>query len=277
MNQPALSVTNPPLHLAPEPPVKKSTYSPAFYDGQSKGSRLSAAQTLPLLQKWLRISSVLDVGCGVGTWLAMFREAGITDVLGLDGAYVSRDRLHIPEQNFKPADLTSPPHLGRKFDLVMSLEVAEHLPATAADGFVRYLTSFSKVVMFSAAIPGQGGKHHVNEQWPDYWVKRFEQQGFVVIDCLRPLLWNNPNVEWWYAQNLFLFVKEDELEKNAVLRDLAKKTARDRLAVVHPRAYQSANRKLELVSLRRAVRLARSIVEATLKRPASAPEPFTGT
>lgn len=277
MNQPALSVATPSLRAAPEPPAKKSTYSPAFYDGQSKGSRLSAAQTLPLLQKWLRISSVLDVGCGVGTWLGMFREAGIHDVLGLDGAYVSRDRLQIPEENFKASDLTSPPHLGRKFDLTMSLEVAEHLPAAAADGFVRYLTSFSKVVLFSAAIPGQGGKYHVNEQWPDYWVKRFEQQGFVVIDCLRPLLWNNPHVEWWYAQNMFLFVKADELEKHAVLRELAAKTTRERLAVVHPRAYQSANRKLELVSLRRAVRLARSIVEATWKRPAKAPEPFSGT
>lgn len=250
------------------------TYSSAFYDGQSTGSRRSALETIPLLQGFVPVASVLDVGCGVGTWLAAFRERGVTDLVGLDGAYVERDNLQIPVESFIPCDLTSPPELGRTFDLVTSLEVAEHLPAAAADGFVRYLTSFSPVVMFSAAVPGQGGKHHVNEQWPDYWASRFEHHGFTVVDCLRPLLWNNPDVEWWYAQNTFLFVRNEALPQYPALSEAARRTDRERLAVVHPRAYQAAQGKFELVSLRRALRLAESIVQATFMRRDPPPEPF---
>jgi SAM-dependent methyltransferase len=252
------------------------TYSSGFYDDQSVGSRRSARETIPLLERFVHVSSVLDVGCGVGTWLGEFRTQGVTDVVGLDGAYVEPKNLQIPRENFVPCDLTHPPALGRKFDLVMSLEVAEHLPASAADGFVRYLTSFSPVVMFSAAVPGQGGKHHVNEQWPDYWAARFEQHGFTVVDCLRPLLWNNPLVEWWYAQNTFMFVRNETLANNSALRDAATKTDRKRLAIVHPRAYQAAQGRFELVSLRRAVRLAESIVRATFLRRDPRPEPFAG-
>lgn len=258
-------------------PSSKGAYSTGFYDDQSVGSRRSALETIPHLQRFLRVSSVLDVGCGVGTWLGAFREHGVTDLAGLDGDYVDRARLQIPAERFVPCDLTAPPDLRRTFDLTMSLEVAEHLPASAADDFVRYLTSFSPVVMFSAAVPGQGGKHHVNEQWPDYWAARFEQQGFTVVDCLRPLLWNNPHVEWWYAQNTFLFVKNESLDENRALSEAARQTDRTRLAIVHPRAYQAAHGKFELVSLRRALRLAESIVQATFMRRNPPPEPFTGT
>jgi SAM-dependent methyltransferase len=261
---------------ATAPSATKGSYSPGFYDDQSTGSRRSARETIPLLQRFVHVSSVLDVGCGVGTWLSAFREQGVSDVMGLDGTYVDRARLQIPAEQFVPCDLTAPPELPRKFDLVTSLEVAEHLPAAAADGFVRYLTSFSPAVLFSAAVPGQGGKHHVNEQWPDYWAARFEQHGFTVVDCLRPLLWNNPHVEWWYAQNTFLFVKSETLAGNSALSEAARRTDRQRLAIVHPRAYQAAQGKFELVSLRRALRLAESIVQATFLRRNPPPEPFSG-
>jgi SAM-dependent methyltransferase len=261
---------------ATAPSSTKGSYSPGFYDDQSIGSRRSALETIPLLQRFVHVSSVLDVGCGVGTWLSAFRERGVSDVMGLDGTYVDRARLQIPAERFVPCDLTAPPELSRKFDLVTSLEVAEHLPAAAADGFVRYLTSFSPAVLFSAAVPGQGGKHHVNEQWPDYWAARFEQHGFTVVDCLRPLLWNNPHVEWWYAQNTFLFVKSETLAGNSALSEAARRTDRQRLAIVHPRAYQAAQGKFELVSLRRALRLAESIVQATFLRRDPPPEPFSG-
>jgi SAM-dependent methyltransferase len=263
-------------HGAASPSTTTGSYSPGFYDDQSTGSRRSALAAIPLLQRFVHVSSVLDVGCGVGTWLSAFREQGVTDVMGLDGTYVDRARLQIPAEQFVPCDLTAPPALARKFDLVTSLEVAEHLPATAANAFVRYLTSFSPVVLFSAAVPGQGGKHHVNEQWPDYWAARFEQHGFTVVDCLRPLLWNNPHVEWWYAQNTFLFVKAETLAGNSTLSEAARQTDRQRLAIVHPRAYQAAQGKFELVSLRRALRLAESIVQATFLRRDPPPEPFSG-
>jgi len=89
----------------------------------------------------------------------------------------------------------------------MSVEVAEHLPHEVADGFVKLLTDHADYVVFSAAIPHQGGSRHINEQWPDYWVSRFAQKGFILHDILRWCIWNDARVQPWYRQNILLFAK----------------------------------------------------------------------
>ena len=164
---------------------------------------------MPLVVDWLHPRSVVDVGCGVGTWLAEFRKLGVGDVIGVDGDYVDRAKLQIPPDRFVAKDLAAPLTLGRTFDLVTSLEVAEHLPATAADGFVAALVDLGPVVLFSAAIPGQGGEGHVNEEWPQAWARRFAAHGYRWADPLRSLLWNDARVEFWYAQNLLVFHRAD--------------------------------------------------------------------
>jgi SAM-dependent methyltransferase len=222
------------------PAAEGPPYTPVFYEGQSGGSRLSAGETIPLLLQWLRVSSVVDVGCGIGAWLAVFREQGVADVLGLDGEYVDRRHLLIPASQFRSVDLTSPPPLGRTFDLAMSIEVAEHLPPTAADDFIRYLTTLAPIVLFSAAVPGQRGTNHLNEQWPEYWAARFVERGFVTIDCLRPLLWHRESVQWWHAQNMLLFVEQRCLGAHPVLQEMATRSDFRCLARVHPRAYAQA-------------------------------------
>jgi hypothetical protein len=88
------------------------------------------------------------------------------------------------------------------------LQRAEHLPATAAEEFVRSLARHGDAILFSAAIPHQGGAGHVNEQWPDYWAELFRRAGFAVYDWLRPRVWGNEQVAWWHAQNSLLFVRE---------------------------------------------------------------------
>lgn len=221
-------------------PPDVQPYTRAFYEHQSGGSRQSAAETIPLLLQWMRVSSVVDVGCGIGTWLAVFREHGITDAVGLDGAHVDRNQLLIPASQFRSVDLAHPPPPARTFDLAVSIEVGEHLPATAADNFVRYLTTLAPIVLFSAAVPGQGGTNHVNEQWPEYWAARFVEYGFVTIDCLRPLLWHRERVLWWHAQNMLLFVEQRSLEGHPVLQEMAARTDFRCLARVHPRAYAQA-------------------------------------
>lgn len=215
-------------------------YTRNFYERQSGGSRQSAGEAVPLLLQWLRVSSAVDVGCGIGSWLSVFREHGVTDVLGLDGEYVDRTQLLIPPSQFRPADLTSPPSLDRTFDLALSIEVAEHLPETAADTFVRYLTTLAPVVLFSAAVPGQGGWNHVNEQWPEYWAGRFVERGYVPIDCLRPLLWHRETVQYWHAQNILLYVEQRCLGAHPLLQEMAERTDVRCLAKVHPRAYLRA-------------------------------------
>lgn len=154
------------------------------------------------------IGSVVDVGCGIGAWLAAARDELGAEVLGLDGAWTDVELLKIDRSCFQVADLARPLSLGRSFDLAISVEVGEHLPEEAAPVLVGSLARLAPVVVFSAAIPSQGGVSHVNEQWPDYWAALFAEHGFGCFDALRPLLWDRDDVDWWYKQNLLLFVHE---------------------------------------------------------------------
>jgi len=135
--------------------------------------------------------------------------------------------------------LRVPIDLGRHFDLVVSLEVAEHIPHASADTFVDSLVRHGDIVLFSAAIPGQGGTFHVNEQWPEYWGKRFKARGYVGIDCVRPLVWEDPSVDYWYAQNVFLFVRDTTLASHATLQRESLRAGTELRALVHPRLWQA--------------------------------------
>ncbi|MEP6519110.1 glycosyltransferase [Microcoleus vaginatus] len=219
---------------------QQSSYTRNFYQLIGEGTRTSAREIIPLLLDLLQPilpKSVVDVGCGTGSWLAAFHKLGIADCLGIDGDYVDRTLLEIPLNQFQSADLKQPLQINRKFDLAISLEVAEHLPATCAENFVHSLTQLAPVILFSAAIPFQGGVEHVNEQWPQYWAYYFQQNGFAVIDCLRKKIWNNEKVEPWYAQNILIFVKQEYLSKYPRLVNEYQNTDLNQLAIVHPKIY----------------------------------------
>jgi hypothetical protein len=214
-------------------------YSAEFFDRHAARAISSAREIVPVVIEMVRPNSVVDIGCGIGSWLSVFIEHGVEDVLGVDGAYVDRSQLLIPQHCFQNHDLERPLALSRRFDLAMSLEVAEHISPAHADAFVQSLASLSGFVLFSAAIPGQGGEHHVNEQWPDFWAQKFADAGFAAIDCIRPRVWKNANVEWWYAQNTFLYVERGLLQQNAILQSEAA-AARSSLApVIHPGQYEA--------------------------------------
>lgn len=171
----------------------------------------SAEEIVPLLLEFFDPHSVIDVGCGIGTWLSVFKKNGVESVLGIDGDNVNKEQLfsHIKQDEFIEYDLRKPLLIDRKFDLVVSLEVAEHLPEEASDAFIKSLTQLGDIILFSAAIPNQGGDGHVNEQWPSYWQKKFVPDGFEVYDCVRPEIWSNEKVEWWYRQNVFVAVNRE--------------------------------------------------------------------
>lgn len=162
---------------------------------------------LPLVFKEISPRSVVDVGCGTGTFLAACEKLGVADILGVDGDYVDRSMLRIKPEQFLAADLSKPLSLGKRFDLVICLEVAEHIAPKSADIFVKSLVELGDVVLFSAAIPGQGGQNHLNEQWPSYWRGIFQRHGYDYHDLLRGELWDDPRIFWWYKQNMFLAVK----------------------------------------------------------------------
>jgi SAM-dependent methyltransferase len=190
----------------------KEHYSPAYFNSIRDQSRESAAVVAPLVAQQLQPRSVVDVGCGTGAWANAFKAAGVPDILGIDGEYCQRASLEIAPHEFLVADLTQLIELPRRYDLAVCLEVAEHLEARYADQLVESLTRMAPFVLFSAAIPFQGGEHHVNEQWPEYWISLFNARGYDALDILRHRLWSNPNVAWWYAQNMLLFIAREALE-----------------------------------------------------------------
>jgi len=214
-----------------------SIYTKYFYDGQKRGSLQSARVIIPLILEYSQPESVIDVGCGTGTWLSVCKEYGINQYLGIDGDYIDPEMLLIAEEKYLKCDLSKPFYLDKEFDLVISLEVAEHIPENCADCFVNSLVKLGPVILFSAAIPFQGGAYHVNEQWPEYWIERFQKHGHVVIDCLRKKIWQNASVDPWYAQNIFIFVRKDQLACYPLLRTEFERGCNLPFSLVHPRMW----------------------------------------
>lgn len=220
-------------------------YTPEFYIDQGNESHESARACLPIIFNLLGSipESVVDFGCGIGGWLAAAKHLGVKEILGIDGAYVPKDLLRIGAQEFLTIDLANLDHKWvprKKFDLAISLEVAEHLPLSAANQHVGTLCRTADVVVFSAAIPFQGGYGHINENWPEFWADIFKRNGYNVYDIVRPLIWNDANICWWYRQNILIFA-------NAVgNRALQKHTPSnsEQLSIIHPELYLKLNNEL---------------------------------
>lgn len=173
----------------------------------------AATEIIPFLLNIVQPTSVIDVGCGTGTWLKFFIDNGIKDIVGIEGYHLNKSSLLVDETLVELHDLEKPFSLNRKYDLLISLEVAEHLHKRAAKQFVNSLTNLSDVIFFSAAIPHQGGQNHINEQPCSYWINLFSENGFKVFDIVRPTFWNNTKVEYWYKQNSFLFINKNVEER----------------------------------------------------------------
>lgn len=187
----------------------QSNYDETFFDYTSQVSRKSANVIIPILCTLLpKVKSVADFGAAQGVWLSVWKENGIDDIQGIDGDYVDLNALFIPRERFKAADLNNHIDLGRHFDLVYSLEVAEHIKTENSVNFVNSLTSHSRLVLFSAAPPGQGGETHINEQSMDFWRKLFAAKNYIAFDCLRPLISQEKEVAFWYRYNTILYVHE---------------------------------------------------------------------
>jgi SAM-dependent methyltransferase len=185
-------------------------YRTDFYRFLASFAVRSAQRIVPKVTAVVPARSVVDFGCGQGAWLSVWAAAGIP-VVGVDGPYIDRRRLLIDPGSFYTADLAAPVDLGRRFDLVQSLEVAEHLPAAKAEQFVDTLTKHGACVLFSAAVPGQGGENHVNEQPAGYWRAIFRERGYAAVDYLRPLIYDDPEITRWYRCNMMLYVKDDTI------------------------------------------------------------------
>jgi SAM-dependent methyltransferase len=216
-------------------------YDDAFFSRHTDATVQSARIIVPHVLRKVRPRKVVDVGCALGAWLKVFAEHGAEVIQGLDGHYVDSSKLLIRKENFTPVDLVETiksdinPVMEKadgRYDLAVCLEVAEHLPESSAPDLVRMLTTLAPIVLFSAAVPGQGGVGHINEQWPDYWKQRFEERGFERVDGIRRHIWNNQRVHWWYRQNIFLFATRAQIERSASLRE-EERLPRSKLLYIH--------------------------------------------
>lgn len=183
------------------------SYDDNFYDAIWQGCADSAGAICPVVWDLVRPYSVVDVGCGTAHFTREFRDRGAR-VIGLDGSKAKG--IMISDNEFIQADFTQPIPVDERFNMAISLEVAEHIPQHMAHNFVSELCRLAPVVLFSAAIPFQGGEGHVNERWPDYWQWQFNKFGYKVADVLRDQFWTDDRVEYWYRQNIMFFVHPDE-------------------------------------------------------------------
>jgi SAM-dependent methyltransferase len=223
------------------------------------------------------VRSVIDVGCGIGAWLKEFSENGVHRAVGLDGVYVARDQLVIDAGNFVGHDLERPlPPLGT-FDLATSLEVAEHLTPARADSFISDLCGLADVVLFSAAIPFQGGDNHINEQWQSFWAAKFAGHGFELFDVLRSRIWEETNVCFWYKQNILFYVKRGSAAARRFNERFSAGT--NSVDLVHPTLYRAKTTRMYSRGLYRSIsnpfrpKIARSLAALNARLPATPANP----
>lgn len=193
---------------------KKEVYDEEFYKGNyEESAEIMANVVVSEILKIIKPKNVVDFGCGIGIWLKHFKLQGVKEILGVDYNDVEDSMLRIDKSEYLSKDLTKPLKLDKKYDLATSFEVVEHLPEESADTFVDSLTNASDRIFFGAAIPDQGGRDHVNEQYPNYWVKKFQKRGFVCLDILRPRLLLKEDSSMSSRQNILLFIKLETLRE----------------------------------------------------------------
>ena len=179
-----------------------------FYADSRVRSLQSAELLLGLLAPHLVARNAVDFGAGIGTWLDAACLAGAESALGIEGHWVEKSQLRFAGAVFRYQDLNNTIELERRFDLAISVEVAEHVQPTGGPTFVDDVCRASDQVLFGAALPRQPGDGHINCRPHSYWAAEFQRNGYTGLDPFRAHAWYDTRVEPWYAQNCFLFVKE---------------------------------------------------------------------
>ena len=217
-------------------------YDRQFYEARCDGSLQSARAIVPMVLHYFSVGSVVDIGCGIGTWLKVFEENGVPDILGIDGPHIDQNMLIIQKEKFLAADLRSQLNIPGRYDLAVSLEVAEHLPEELSTAFVMRLTAAAPIVLFSAAVPGQPGIEHINAQWQDYWRTIFRDRSYVALDLVRPMIWGRQDVDYWYQQNTIIYCHDTIAAARSDLPWAFEKTS---LNIVHPALYEQITQDYE--------------------------------
>ncbi len=212
-------------------------YDEEFYANRRNQVEPSAEAIMGHVLSLCHIESIVDFGCGTGTWMNAAQSHGAKRVLGIEGDWLKEEYLDRPGLEVHRHDLTEPLNIDRKFDLAISLEVGEHLPEERAQSFVEDICRTSTKVLFGAAIPEQGGVGHINEQWQSYWARLFSELDYKAFDVIRPKIWSNSNIPLWYKQNTILYLHKDELKNKEQFSISLQEVSPVDLDIVHPDLY----------------------------------------
>lgn len=216
-------------------------YGKAFFDEITEASLRAARLIVPHLMELVGPSSVVDLGCGRGTWLKAFEEAGVKSLHGFDGGEIRQEDFCVNPEFFTPLDLRQPLNSDVKADLAISMETAEHLPPERGESFVADLVKIAPAVYFSAAVPRQGGVGHINEQPQSYWAKMFAKHGYLPVGEIRKRIWDDLNAGAVYAQNGLLYISPELASARPDLQRLIEKTSHEILDIVHPAIHKGKN------------------------------------
>tara|TARA_B110000503_G_scaffold38603_1_gene63400 strand:- start:6091 stop:6840 length:750 start_codon:yes stop_codon:yes gene_type:complete len=201
--------------------MMKKEYSAKFYSNRAAITSRSAQKITKILHALIPTRTVIDFGCATGIWLEQFKKLGATEVLGIDGHWVDKKLLSIDTSEYRVHDFGveryQPPG---KFDLALCIEVAEHISEEMGAMLIDSLAEASDVILFSAAVRGQGGAGHVNEQEQSYWLALFADRGYQAIDLIRPAVWDDEKVNVIYKQNMLLYIREELVEQSDILRNI---------------------------------------------------------
>ena len=182
-----------------------SSYDQEFFAEQSGNSTRAAEIILSWVVQRFAPSSIVDVGCGAGGWLKVALDAGVSDVLGVDGGAGAEQALLAPAEFVIWCDLEAgAPAVDRQFDLAICLEVLEHLSSEAAARVIAWLCEHASVILFSAALPGQRARTHINLRWLSEWANAFSDRGFLTYDIVRHRFWSDDRIPYWYRQNVVM-------------------------------------------------------------------------
>ncbi len=217
---------------------KHKVYNDEFYVKRDMNTKYAASKIASIVYTYFDVDTVVDLGCGVGTWLNEFKKKGAGSVRGYDGNYVNSKYLVIDQDEFISWDLNKKIIDEQKYDLAISLEVAEHLFPSRAKSFVKDLCSLSDVVLFSAAIPMQserGKNDHINERRLSYWIKLFRNEGYNILDVIRPQVWDDNKILCWYRENTVIFYKKSTV----IPKHANEKELKHIYDIVHPELYES--------------------------------------
>lgn len=225
--------------------MDNTIYNRKFYKTRHDDTLYAANKLLALFFEKIckPQKTIIDIGCGVGTFLSVCKEQYKMNVCGIDGPWVPKDLLKIDEDEFYCIDINMEldDYSSRLWrcdpaDAAICLEVAEHINEQRSDLLVKFICTHCNFALFSAAIPGQTGQGHINEQWPSFWASLFKKYGFLMFDVLRTKLWFDDDIPAWYRQNSFIVINHSHLNEltEVNVKNLVIDARHD---VIHPGLY----------------------------------------